>query len=300
MKRYSILGLAAISISFLLVACDRMEPMVPDNGAGALDGARIEKVRLGLEQNPGGTKLDLATTGKISWTEGDRISYCLVSNSGSEYITEPVDPVESAIAISLPTGKTRGGYAIYPAGERWNMTSATPTVTYPASYDLAGQEPATYIPVPMIAVNEPDEPLNFKHVGGMVNLQIAGLPKSYAGDIVVEFANMNVVGTCAVTFSGDVPSATFTPAASNANVVTFSNVAVSATGLVTINVPVPASSSLNMTGITVKYSENSVEKTISATGLSWKTFARARVRVASVARHGFSVAAGRQVVFAPG
>ncbi|MCR5070491.1 MAG: hypothetical protein K6A62_00995 [Bacteroidales bacterium] len=301
MKLFTIPGLVAITLSALLVGCDRLETNeTPDPGANSGDGVRIEKVRVNLEQDPAATKMDVTMAGKASWTSGDQIVYCIKQGDNYSYSSPvTVNVSESTIPMAYADGQVRAGFAVYPAGVQ-GADAANLSVTYPDSYDLSGQNPETYAPCPMVAVNEPGEVLNFKHVGAVLRLQIAGLPAIASnGSVVVNFGDKEVTGNFAVT-AGGTANATLTPDnGTHGSTVTFSGLSVTRGKSLYLNIPVPSGDYSDLE-LTVTCKEGSATVATMTKSYDWKYFERGRGRTAGVAPHVFSVGPHKQVIFAWG
>ena len=305
MKRYSISGLTAI-LGFALVfaACERLEPVnIPASG-GAL---RVENVPVRLEGAPG-TKVAISDEdGYASWTAGDQVAYCVTSGSGYLYRTAEVNVDDAVIPMSFGEGEMRANYVIYPASSAPASPTAydfqTPVVVYPASYDIAGKD-ADYAPCPMVAVNGTNG-LDFYHVGALVRLEVSGIPANTTSLEVVFVGAAYVTGKYSVANAGS-ENALCTRISGGGNIVTFTNggSAFSTSDPVILNIPVPSGTQENLRNVMVRCKNGATVNARMEINVSWRKFPRRWGRVASISSadqgHVFSVAANKQVVFAPG
>ncbi len=309
MKRYSILGLAAISISFLFFACERMEPTIaPQEGNETPDGAvRTELVSATLEGDGQSTKVDVASsTGVTSWSEGDEIAYCVTPISGANtpyYITKPINDEVGSILMTIPDGYQRANYAVYPASAAGDVLVGNPTVVYPTSYDLDGKG-TNYAPCPMIASNTSGA-LHFYHVGALVRLQVEDIPEGTTSIDVYFLGASHLTGTFSVPNAGTA-SAACSVISGTGNKVTFTNGSTGFSGSVCLNVPVPSGKHPGMRKIQVRCTGSSSTVRMVET-VSWRKFPRRWGRTASldgddVTTSGmFTVNAdGKMVEIAPG
>ena len=235
-----------------LAACDRLEPVsIP--GGGDKQTAGVETVSVSFEQNVNdepGTKADVAGNGRTTWSEGDRIAYCITEADGSNpaYQTTEIDLDESAVSMFIPQGHKRAHFAIYPASAAVDGHYDAPWVEYPNAYDLTGKNPATWAPAPMVAANAGGQ-MKFYHVGGLLHLRIVGVYDDGIDEIAVIFlgsgdAPFRVTGHYSVSNAASA-SATLTAQGEGSNIITFTGLADASafsnkTGLYELNIPVPA------------------------------------------------------------
>ena len=298
-----------------LAACDRLEPVsIP--GGGDKQTAGVETVSVSFEQNVNdepGTKADVAGNGRTTWSEGDRIAYCITEADGSNpaYQTTEIDLDESAVSMFIPQGHKRAHYAIYPASAAVDGHYDAPWVEYPNAYDLTGKNPATWAPAPMVAANAGGQ-MKFYHVGGLLHLRIVGVYDDGIDEIAVVFlgsgdAPFRVTGHYSVSNAASA-SATLTAQGEGSNIITFTGLADASafsdkTGLYELNIPVPALadySALQQIRVDLKQGGAVVHTFNYNVGGKWSKFLRARGRTAGLALHGLSIAPGKQVVLAPG
>ena len=298
-----------------LAACDRLEPVsIP--GGGDKQTAGFETVSVSFEQNVNdepGTKADVAGNGRTTWSEGDRIAYCITEADGSNpaYQTTEIDLDESAVSMFIPQGHKRAHYAIYPASAAVDGHYDAPWVEYPNAYDLTGKNPATWAPAPMVAANAGGQ-MKFYHVGGLLHLRIVGVYDDGIDEIAVVFlgsgdAPFRVTGHYSVSNAASA-SATLTAQGEGSNIITFTGLADASafsdkTGLYELNIPVPALadySALQQIRVDLKQGGALVHSFNYAVAGKWSKFLRARGRTAGLALHGLSIAPGKQVVMARG
>ena len=309
MKRYSISGLTAI-LGFALVfaACERLEPVNIPQNSGAPGALRVENVPARLEGDGLGTKVAISDEdGYASWTAGDQVAYCVTSGSGYLYRTAEVNLDDAVIPMSFGEGEMRANYVIYPASSAPASPTAadfqTPTVVYPASYDIAGKD-ADYAPCPMVAVNGTNG-LDFYHVGALVRLEVSGIPANTTSLDVVFVGAAYVSGNFAVANAGS-ENANCSHVSGGGNVVTFTNggSAFSTTDPVILNVPVPAGTQENLRSVMVRCKNGATLNARMEISVSWRKFPRRWGRVAAISAadrgHVFSVSGDKKVVFAPG
>lgn len=298
-----------------LAACDRLEPVsIP--GGGDKQTAGVETVSVSFEQNVNdepGTKADVAGNGRTTWSEGDRIAYCITEADGSNpaYQTTEIDLDESAVSMFIPQGHKRAHFAIYPASAAVDGHYDAPWVEYPNAYDLTGKNPATWAPAPMVAANAGGQ-MKFYHVGGLLHLRIVGVYDDGIDEIAVVFlgsgdAPFRVTGHYSVS-NAATASATLTAQGEGSNTITFTGLADASafsdkTGLYELNIPVPALadySALQQIRVDLKQGGALVHSFNYAVAGKWSKFLRARGRTAGLALHGLSIAPGKQVVMARG
>ena len=195
-------------------------------------------------------------TGVFSWTSGDQIAYCYGNSVSCDYSIADVDISGPSITESIPEGKTRKHYALYPA----SCAPSSPTlsemsdhisVVYSTSYDYRGKNTSNVAMCPMVASNTGSS-LNFSHVGGILHIFTGNLYSNVAR-IRITFTGMtNVTGKYDVS-----------------NVISSNGQAslVSGTGNVitvlvdsndgALNIPMPSIDYSSLTGITVDYLDSS-------------------------------------------
>ena len=298
-----------------LAACDRLEPVSIPGGSDK-QTAGVETVSVSFEQNVNdepGTKADVAGNGRTTWSEGDRIAYCITEADGSNpaFRTAEIDLDESAVSMFIPQGHKRAHYAIYPASAAVDGHYDAPWVEYPNAYDLTGKNPATWAPAPMVAANAGGQ-MKFYHVGGLLHLRIVGVYDDGIDEIAVVFlgsgdAPFRVTGHYSVSNAASA-SATLTAQGEGSNIITFTGLADASafsdkTGLYELNIPVPALadySALQQIRVDLKQGGALVHSFNYAVAGKWSKFLRARGRTAGLALHGLSIAPGKQVVMARG
>ena len=313
MKRLILLPILLLTA---LAACDRLEPAsIPGGSDKNIPG--VETVSVSFEQNVNdepGTKTDVAGNGRIVWSEGDQIAYCITEADGSNpaYYTADIDRDESAVSMIVPKDHKRANFAIYPASAAVDGYFEAPRVEYPASYDLTDRNPATWAPAPMVAANAGGQ-MKFYHVGGLLHMRVVGVYDDGIDEIAVVFLGagdtpFRVTGHYSVA-NAATASATLTAQGEGGNTVTFTHLsdivsdATDKTGLLEFNVPVPALadySALQKIRVDLKQSGAVVRTFTYNVDGKWAKFQRARGRNAGLALHGLSIAPGKQVVMARG
>ena len=156
------------------------------------EGLRRVSIKATIENDGPGTKVvigdnDHGEEGDFDWNDDDALALYVVENGVGTYrFTENYGATAEAntFDIYMSPDATREGFAFYPPnlvlqnGNYQNYPLPVfdldaPQVFMPPVYDILitdGQKMADYSPLPMIAVNEQDKNLNFKHLGGMIRL----------------------------------------------------------------------------------------------------------------------------------
>ncbi len=190
------------------------------------------------------------TTGVTAWETNDPIAVYVSGTGANKYVDAAV--TSNSVRLSLTSGQTRSGYAIYP---RSSAGSTTPTVVYPSSYDMYGKDVTsanTWAPTPMVADNTKTD-LSFFHVGGLIRLHVTEIP-SGTTTLIVTFTGLSSPNYVAGTFTVNNPgtnTATTTYSSSPNGAITFSNLSIS-NSEVYLNIPVPTIDLTALTGIQVR------------------------------------------------
>ena len=249
------------TFALLLAACQREEMQLEPSVEGVEVPASVEGVRTRVSVD--------GASGACAWDAGDRVAVCVNRGGANRYLASSVK--NGTVFINMVLGDTRTGYAVYPAASAPASPSAsdftTPTVVYPASYDLTGNDPGTYSPAPMVADNT-GSTLNFYHVGAMVQLVLQNVPAGTTG-FEVTFTGMDhVTGTYAVSNPGTA-SATATYSSNGGNVVTFANVTTAE--MMYLNIPLPTQDYSALTSVSVTTTGLETNWTATAPVSGWTT-----------------------------
>ncbi len=213
-------------------------------------------VTLGIEGKKFYTKLEVSMpSGLVSWSEGDRVAYCVTDGGASRWLVFPVDASASEMSVNVPTGNRRDGFAVYPASAvctAYGEVSFTgPVVCYPDFYVISEVNDQTFTPCPLVALNDSGN-LDFYHAGGLLRLFLDGLPSglssvdvSFIGqDMKPVIVTGHFLVSCAGTPAafciplGDVSDPSHPTMAGNS--VVFTGGADGFGGSVYLNIPVPA------------------------------------------------------------
>lgn len=142
-----------------------------------------------------GTKADVSDAGIFTWTAGDAIS---VYKEGS-LSTYTATSSESASDFTLSTGSAidAPSVAVYPAAianETWafDMPDAV-MLRLPSSYTIEEGATAGTAGMPMLAKGNGTNNLSFKHLGGMLKLNLSTVPTSVV-KFVASFPGARVNG----------------------------------------------------------------------------------------------------------
>ncbi len=112
------------------------------------------------------------TTGAFTWSKGDNIG--LWNGTSFDELTTQDDGKSSATFSGMTTG-TPTAYAVFPYALNASVSGSDINVTLPAAYEWKKNEANT----PMLATFTSDpKSLSFKHLGGLVNVAIDGVPAS--------------------------------------------------------------------------------------------------------------------------
>ena len=148
------------------------------------------------DNNPG-------EVGAFHWSADDALAiYAVDGGVGAYYTTDNygTHDADTENQFSVNLRGTRSGFAFYPASVVVSTAAtaavdpASPQINLPTSYLFADLLDGHYephaSPMPMIAVNTEGQPLTFKHLGGMIRLELessAQGPQTFyvaVGDIV--------------------------------------------------------------------------------------------------------------------
>lgn len=258
------LALAAHLLIFAISSCNLHTEVLPEVKEPAYDN--LETLELSIADTPAApdTKVSIrSTTGKFSWSKGDKVTVFYATDpdnptDGEWVVTSEVKP-EEKVDVSAPSGKVRSKVAIYPpeaavtSAGGWSGNSYE-HIVYPAVYDIAGKGDE-YAPVPMVARNDPNKAgLRFYHAGALMRFNIYAVPAG-TEKIVISFTDRGgapLTVTGAFKFSYELSDSYATTGADDSvtgpvghgNTVTF-NLTGTAAGLgeetdgLVINVPVP-------------------------------------------------------------
>lgn len=196
--------------------------------------------RAAIEQSAD-TRVSVANDGKATWVAGDEIAVYI--GSGFETI-EIENPATGDFTIDPSLNpEDRGYYAVYPANIATGTSSSAPLqLTLPATYSLEGKS-ADYSPVPMIAVNDPDQDiLYFRHVGGLLRIICNDVPAGTTTATVT--FDKDVTGVYTVNTSDPTAPTISNRGEATANTVTFKDISGSS---IILNVPVPCGTYASVT-----------------------------------------------------
>lgn len=249
------------ALALLLTACQREEVLPEPVMAGEEVPAFVEDVRTRVSVD--------GASGACAWDAGDRVAVCVNRGGANRYLASNVK--NGTVFINMVLGDTRTGYAVYPAASAPASPSAsdftTPTVVYPAAYDLTDKNPGTYSPAPMVADNT-GSTLNFYHVGAMLQLVLQNVPAGTTGFEVTFTGLDHVTGTYAVSNPGTA-SATATYSSNGGNVVTFANVTTAE--MMYLNIPLPTQDYSALTSVSVTTTGLETNWTATAPVSGWTT-----------------------------
>ena len=298
-----------LSLALLATGCVQEESEL----LGGVDGG-VEWVPIRLE---GGeiTRLSVSDdTGLISCTEGDQVA---VHTTAGEYKTCAVNVSKSSVPVSLGSGESRDGFAVYPASAIVNNSTSEVQVTYPDNYDLSAySEDAlaslTEAPCPMVAVNTPGKALVFRHVGGLLRITLENVPAGtktvrvmVTGDPVKGIASVTAPGT-ANAHTTIIPNTSISPDYRGVTFALPGDNGLTADRTVVLNLPVPSGNYTDAIVIVedALYAELTGFRTLKVSSIvAHRTgikLARDLSQADPVNPHPFSIADDKQVYIAPG
>ena len=252
------------AVALLLPACQREEMQLEPMMEGEEVPAFVEDVRTRVSVD--------GASGACAWEAGDMVAVCVNRGGANRYLASSVK--NGTVFINMVLGDTRTGYAVYPESSVPSSPSAsdytTPTVVYPATYDLTGKDPGTYSPAPMVADNTA-ETLDFFHAGAVLQLVLQNVPSGTTGFEVTFDGMDHVTGTYTVSNPGTA-SASVSYSSNGGNVITFDNV--TTTLMMTLNIPLPTQDYSDLTSVSVTTTGLETNWTATAPVSAWGTPSR--------------------------
>ena len=115
------------------------------------------------------------SAGLFSWSKGDDIAVYRTTNG---YETTPLTE-DGCFNVHLSATETRDGFAIYPAriAKAESYSASSLTINLPTEYTIPSEGMGEEAPLPMIAINDPEEEdLLFHHIGGLLQLTLNSVP----------------------------------------------------------------------------------------------------------------------------
>ena len=201
------------------------------------------------------TRIAIDSDGNFTWSSDDKIAI----HYSSSYADCSVNT--SGVVTFSQTSATRNYYAVYPSSikDASNYGNPNLNVNLPTSYDISTQvanNNYTYSPLPMVAVNDPDETLlQFRHVGGLLRITIPANSLNTNTKKIAVTLDKGVTGSFKVSNPGT--TAPSISAGSSSSTVTFTitgNTSIGEAKKVVLNLPLPTGT---YNSVTIKQQNNS-------------------------------------------
>lgn len=261
------------------------------------------------------------TDASFTWNTNDRVAVYADGYKISDPLADTFDDTNDAtFAFSgdnVVVEGNRANFAIFPASLVWdgtnirensaaNYTASGLTVTLPASYTLAEvQNDKT--PGPMIATNEPNGKLSFKHLCALLRVEVSNVPAT-TRRLVFVFNDKKVQGEFTLTGVEPGTSNIVTAAASGSNnTITVFTPDIAAVSTLTINLPLPTGTYDYITigaydraegGLPIYTKTRLIKKSSPSTWMSERL--SSRKISAALSQVAFSVSSTKKVIFSPG
>lgn len=177
MKQHRI-SFTNIAMAFLaVVALAGVTSCLPDDLNYQIQTGEHRTITIGTDYETPATKAEINDELKFSWTAGDKIAVWAGDGERGRYYPSNAYVKDNMYEVEL-TG-TRDNYAVYPASIALDdfATTSSLKVKLPSEYDITRVSSETFSPLPMIAKNEENRGLSFKHLGGLLRISIGFVPE---------------------------------------------------------------------------------------------------------------------------
>ena len=208
--------IVGITLLSLLASCGKEEML----GGGSLEkesepGLRYERIIATLGDVH--TKVFFDDAGDFSWSSGDLISV-YTSKGVSKIVSVSEEGASVAIEVPIEENEYRDKYAVYPSASYYSISNDILYIRYPSSYVYSPNK----APTPMVALNSASSSsLEFKHVGGLVKIEVSNIPEG-TSELQVVFPG-EVTGIYSVTMDSN-GNPTLEKDRENQRIVTFTGV----------------------------------------------------------------------------
>ena len=199
----------------IAVSCNKAEGNLPAAGDETTGPVEVLTVSIGDVPSADTKSTVHSYTGKMGWSEGDRVAVWYDGGSFAEA------DISANSRISVSGNGNRAKFAVFPASAKnaFNLvtdeTGGLPyyKITYPAEFDITGK-PADFVQPPMVAVNDPArQGLRFFHVGGVVRFKLYAIPVGTKYIKVTSTSGKPISGDFPIYFSDNVFTGVESPAA---------------------------------------------------------------------------------------
>ena len=220
---FTLHAVAACAIAALAVACSS-DDETTEKQSGVKETITLTAYQPGNESS---TRLAFTDKGKAYWHAADKIG--VWSNGESKFSAFDLSTGAGTATASF-RGEVMDGagdYAVYPYNENHKLSGSSLTYYLPNSYKYTSVD-QTFFPddnngnsfgAPMYGVVSDDNTVSFKHLGGVICIQIDKMPAE-SGTVKVTEAKNQLCGTFTATLTDDAPEIQTAQATSN-NSVTF-------------------------------------------------------------------------------
>ena len=220
---FTLHAVAACAIAALAVACSS-DDETTEKQSGVKETITITAYQPGDEAS---TRLAFTDKGKAYWHAADKIG--VWSNGESKFSAFDLSTGAGTATASF-RGEVMDGagdYAVYPYNENHKLSGSSLTYYLPNSYTYTSVD-QTFFPddnngnsfgAPMYGVVSDDNTVSFKHLGGVICIQVDKMPAE-SGTVKVTEASNQLCGTFTATLTDDAPEIKTAQATSN-NSVTF-------------------------------------------------------------------------------
>ena len=214
-------AVAVCAIAAVAVACSSDEE-ITEKQSGVKETITLTASQPGNEAT---SRLAFTTQGKAYWHAADKIgvwstgekkfnSFSLLDGAGTSTASFRGDVIEGV-----------GKYAVYPYNENHQLSGSTLTYYLPNSYTYTSVD-QTFFPddnngnsfgAPMCGLVSDDNTVSFKHLGGVLCIQIDKMPAE-SGTVKVTAASNQLCGTFTAALTDNAPEIKTSQATSNKSV----------------------------------------------------------------------------------
>ena len=223
MKKNSFMlhAVAVCAIAILAVACSSDEEMT-EKQSGVKETITLIASQPGNEPT---SRLAFTDKGKAYWHAGDTIGVWSIGEK--KFNAFPLMNGASTATASFQGDVIEGvgKYAVYPYNENHQLSGSTLTYYLPSSYTYTSVD-QTFFPddnngnsfgAPMYGIVSDDNTVSFKHLGGVICMQIDKMPAE-SGTVKVTAASNQLCGTFSAALTDDAPEIKTSQATSNKSV----------------------------------------------------------------------------------
>ena len=214
-------AVAVYAIAILAVACSSDEEMTEKQS----DIKETITLTASQPGNEATSRLGFTTQGKAYWHAADKIG--VWSNGESKFSAFDLQTGAGTATASF-RGEVMDGagdYAVYPYNENHKLSGSSLTYYLPKSYTYTSVD-QTFFPddnngnsfgAPMYGIVSDDNTVSFKHLGGVICMQIDKMPAE-SGTVKVTAASNQLCGTFSAALTDYAPEIKTSQATSNKSV----------------------------------------------------------------------------------